>query len=222
MGLDVVKGDKKTDAGSVLRIFGSGFDYSENDLDALIMKMKSGEVETAYAYGKPIHRKQATWRLPETVGYGFGQANTNFALPEEQWPALCRHAIEWVRNVDPHARHNAVHVNLYPIEVQGRRVASGVGAHADNEPELVKGSSIWSISAYKNKGDRRRFKILERDRKTAASEPIDLEDGDVLAMQGRFQEQYLHAVVGTKRAGAGVRINLTVRHLKERSPSPEL
>jgi len=103
--------------------------------------------------------------------------------------------------------HNAVFANWY---------ASGqdsVGAHSDNETDLVKGSCIISISL----NAARTFRVKKKPTCDASSEvekvDFQLEDGDVFVMGGAFQREFLHEVPKKARmVGDQRRINLTIRN----------
>ncbi len=80
----------------------------------------------------------------------------------------------------------------------------GMGWHADNEKELVKNSSIASLSI----GADRRFLFKHRESKKKVE--IVLESGSILDMKGEIQENWLHSLPKSKKI-ISPRINLTFR-----------
>jgi alkylated DNA repair dioxygenase AlkB len=95
---------------------------------------------------------------------------------------------------------NCVLCNLY---TQGQDYMS---LHSDNERELGSEPVIASVSF----GETRIFQIQRKDK----SEKIDIElnDGDVLFMRGKFQEFWNHGIKKTAKEKAA-RINLTFRYI---------
>ncbi len=97
---------------------------------------------------------------------------------------------------------NSVLVNLY------RDGADSVAWHADDEPELGAEPVIASVSL----GATRTFK-LKHQTDSSLRHSMELVDGNLLIMQGRTQQCWMHAV--PKRAKAvGPRINLTFRTVR--------
>jgi len=98
----------------------------------------------------------------------------------------------------PPATFNSVQLNRY----NGPRHT--LGMHADDEPDLLKGAPIVSVSF----GCTREFRIQRKDGK---GEPMTLElaDGSFLLMGGAMQTHYLHGV--PPGGQTGLRFNLTFR-----------
>jgi len=98
----------------------------------------------------------------------------------------------------PAATFNSVQLNRY----NGPRHT--LGMHADDEPDLLKGAPIVSVSF----GCTREFRIQRKDGK---GQPMTLElaDGSLLLMGGAMQSHYLHGV--PPGGQTGLRFNLTFR-----------
>lgn len=97
-------------------------------------------------------------------------------------------------------RFNFVLCNLYP---DGK---AGLGWHADNEPEVMEGSTIASISL----GAEREFRLKKRG--TNVEQHVVLENTSLLLMQGDTQQHYLHSV--PKDGSTQPRLNFTFRLLR--------
>ena len=100
---------------------------------------------------------------------------------------------------------NSVLINWY------RNGQDGMGWHSDDEPELGVDPTIASLSL----GATRNFDFRERQNH-AAKIRYELATGDLLIMKRGAQSIWQHALPKTKRVKAG-RINLTFRHIMERS-----
>ena len=107
--------------------------------------------------------------------------------------------------------YSGVHCNLYP---SGK---AGVQPHADNEPHLLPGLPIVSCTLLAGVHRARPFAIYLPPRKKGAAPEVVAEvllgHGDVVVMQGRMQQAFLHGVAPTTKAEYrhAARINLTVR-----------
>lgn len=97
------------------------------------------------------------------------------------------------------AEYNSCLLNFYHSGEEG------MGWHTDDEKELVKHSSIASMSI----GAERRF--LFKHRITKEKSEILLENGSILDMQGEIQDNWLHSLPKTKKISEP-RINLTFRN----------
>jgi alkylated DNA repair dioxygenase AlkB len=87
-----------------------------------------------------------------------------------------------------------------------------IGAHSDDESQLVENSTIISISL----GATRKFRIRSKDDKNYRYD-VDLESGTAAIMMDDMQKRYKHEIVkvsGKKGAGIGRRINVTFRKFK--------
>jgi alkylated DNA repair dioxygenase AlkB len=102
--------------------------------------------------------------------------------------------------------YSGILVNWYP---DGEHY---IGAHSDDERDLVKGAPIYSFSY----GASRTFRFHE---KTGGSKVIDipLDDGTMVAMCGDCQKEFKHSVPKTKSC-KNMRINLTVRAFAKKQP----
>lgn len=82
--------------------------------------------------------------------------------------------------------------------------SEGMGWHRDNEPELVRGVPIASISL----GATRRFDVRHRKSRKVLS--VELQPGSLLVMTGSIQEHWEHRLAVSQRIKEE-RINLTYR-----------
>lgn len=100
---------------------------------------------------------------------------------------------------DEGAKYNAIFVNWYD---GGEHY---IGAHSDDEKDLVEGSSIYSFSF----GDSRVFRITGKGNINYKKDLL-LKDGMMVVMGGDFQKELKHSVL-KKRGSKEKRINFTVR-----------
>jgi len=105
-------------------------------------------------------------------------------------------ALEECRGVES-VVFNSVQLNRY----NGPRHT--LGLHADNEPDLMKGAPIASVSF----GFPRQFRIQHMDDKDEVHN-LELSDGSWCVMAGAMQQKYLHGIPVGER---GLRFNLTFR-----------
>ena len=139
----------------------------------------------AAAFGEQGMRYKYSGRTEEAAGWG-----PLLALKQDLEQAL-------------DVRLNFCHANLY------RNGQDCIAWHADDEPGIVAGSTIVSVSL----GAERDFVIRRTvDRKDKVS--VKLAHGSVLTMEGSMQEHYQHSVPRRKRVDQA-RVNLTFRLLKE-------
>lgn len=100
--------------------------------------------------------------------------------------------------------------------VLGNRYFSGadaMGWHQDNEPGLVSGAPIASVSL----GASRTFAF--RHIASRETRKIQLDHGSLLVMGGLCQDRWQHALLKTARP-SGERINLTFRVMQDRFALP--
>ena len=83
-----------------------------------------------------------------------------------------------------------------------------IGWHSDDETQLDKNSSIYTISL----GSERTFKIREKKNKLNVNK-FTLENNDFLIMGGNFQKYYQHHLPKTKKCKSS-RISITLRSFK--------
>jgi alkylated DNA repair dioxygenase AlkB len=92
-----------------------------------------------------------------------------------------------------------------------------IGSHADDERQLVPQSPIVTLTfcqpaAGEKKAQPRVFRI--RDRKSRIIRDVPTDNGLVLIMGGRFQQQFKHEIVkvtGKRASKMGPRISITLR-----------
>lgn len=97
-------------------------------------------------------------------------------------------------------RFNSVLLNYY------RNERDSMGMHADDEPELGPEPAIASVSF----GATRSFVLRHKCSKRTIK--LDLTDGSLLLMAGKFQQAWLHGINKLSRP-TGPRVNLTFRYI---------
>lgn len=116
------------------------------------------------------------------------------------WPNSLNTIRTFIRTTGIEPEPNFCLLNQYEPE-------AGLGWHSDDEPDLVPGAPIWSLSL----GHPANFRV----RRKGSVEPIldiTLRHGDLLTMEGdEFQARFQHSVTPPR---GGERINLTFRTLK--------
>ena len=88
-----------------------------------------------------------------------------------------------------------------------------IGAHSDNERQLVNESAIASISI----GAERKFRIRDKLSKAIKCD-VDMPNGTVFVMGGQMQTEFTHEVPkinGKKGDAVGRRINITFRQFRK-------
>jgi alkylated DNA repair dioxygenase AlkB len=86
-----------------------------------------------------------------------------------------------------------------------------IGAHSDDESQLVSGASIYSFSY----GQTRRFIIKSKNKKSKEKVEVALKGNTLVIMAGKdFQKNYTHQVPKELKI-KGKRINITLRLFKE-------
>ena len=167
----------------------------------------------------PFNSKTFLLRKQATFGarYAFArQANAYVPGPPSDWPRAVQDALTFARDVATvkgiaPAYYGGVHVNLYPSG------AAGVQPHTDDEPHLLLGWPIVSCTLLAGERRARPFAIYlpsaQKGRAPLKVAEILLQHGDVVVMQGRMQQAFLHGVAPTHKAAfrQARRINLTVR-----------
>lgn len=149
------------------------------------------ESETYSFGGKPVQtrRKSCAFGAPGLTYRYSGVTRPALPLP----PALGLSM--------PPGEYNFVLANLYP---DGK---AAIGAHADDEEDIVAGSPIAAISL----GATRRLVFLDREGKRAAE--VVLEHGSLLVMAGETQKHFKHAIPAQPSVRAP-RVSLTFRSIR--------
>lgn len=146
--------------------------------------------------------KTPRWQQTYLRNYYFsGMTHKALPLPEQLQPFL-----DWANTVSSDVIYNQVLVNFY---ANGNHY---IGAHSDDEKQLVPLSPVLSISL----GQERTFRI--RDKRTHdIVVDIRMPSNTYVMMCGKMQEKYLHEVPkvsGTKGSLMDKRINITFRVFK--------
>lgn len=142
------------------------------------------------------------------------------AVPIQDAPALVRDACSTLSSLTDLKEHNAVLMNWYDASL-----GEYMGAHSDDERELITGAPIISLSWCSPSAHFRRFRLTPRpgvgDALLPAGEGgkmpgvLHLRDGCLVVMGGDCQATHKHELMKVRsrepEESAGRRINLTVR-----------
>jgi alkylated DNA repair dioxygenase AlkB len=156
---------------------------------------------------------ETPWRAESVVVYGkrhlqprltawYGEASYTYSglrlapLPWTQLLLVIRAAVEAACG----QRFNSVLLNRY------RDGRDSMGMHSDDEPELGDEPVIASLSF----GTTRTF--ILRHKRNKQTLRLELEDGSLLLMSGRLQENWVHGINKSSRP-LGERLNLTFRYI---------
>lgn len=154
------------------------------------------ERPTLTAYGKQhaIPRQQV-WFADDGCDYLY----SGLMICAQPWPHyLLRLRLQLEQEFSQ--PFNGVLVNHY------RDGLDRMGWHSDDEPEMVAGSKVISVSI----GAERDFDIRHKQR--AEQHRISLASGDMLVMHAAMQRQWLHSLPQRKKLRSD-RLNLTFRQL---------
>lgn len=158
-----------------------------------------------------IHGKNLTcprWNESYLNSYAFsGQIALVNPNPDKYFVTL----LWWINRQDPDNEHkfNQILVNWY------ENGNDYIGAHSDDEKQLIQGSEVVTISL----GATRTFRIRPKHRGIVEwlKKDFEVKSGDVLIMGGSIQSQFTHEIVkinGEKGRNVGRRISVTLRKFK--------
>ena len=170
---------------------------SENHFNTL-WPLHPEEHAEVMIYGKltPIPRYQRSYGRD----YKFsGVVSKGYPIPPEIQPYL-----DWVNSLG-YGEFNEILLNWYE---DGSHY---IGAHSDDESQLVPGSPIVTLTLCLP-GEPRKFRIRDRNKKIVKD--ILTTNGMALVMGGDFQKQFKHEIVkmtGNAAKKAGARISITFR-----------
>lgn len=169
---------------------------SEPEADALLswmLRTAPWQQEQVTMYGKThIVRRQSC-----AFGPGITYKYSGVTRVGAPWPDV----IKWALNrVSAHGRFNFALCNLYP---DGE---AKLGAHADDEPEILPDTTIIGISL----GSARDF-ILSDTSGTRAK--VNLAHGSAIFMEGACQRFLKHAVPARAKVHSP-RVNITFRQMR--------
>lgn len=141
--------------------------------------------------------------LRTTVSYGNCDLQYTYS-GRRQDAKLWTEQLETIKNKLDDSGVNFVLINRYP---SGN---AGIGWHADDEKDIVKDSTIYSLSLE----DTRRF-LLRSTKTQEIVLDIELPPGSLLTMEGATQKHLQHSVPATtaKAHRDKVRYNLTFRSI---------
>jgi alkylated DNA repair dioxygenase AlkB len=166
-----------------------------------IWDLNNNKQDVVIIFGKPTECPRYTQTYMRDYKYS-GTQHKAVALPEKLKPYL-----EWANSLKPNQTYNQVLLNWYKDGTQY------IGAHCDDEKEIVKEHPIVSISL----GETRTFRIREKETKEIVSD-ISMKNQTYLIMCGDMQKKYTHEVPkvsGKKGEEMGRRINITFRKFKD-------
>jgi alkylated DNA repair dioxygenase AlkB len=154
------------------------------------------EHEKVIMFGKEITTKRkVAFYANDGITYTYSQ---KIKVGKAWTPALLN--IKKIVEEYTSQKYNACLLNLYHNGLEG------MGWHSDDEKEIIKNSSIASLSL----GADRKFSFKHKISKETLS--IMLESGSLLEMKGVLQKNWLHALPKTTKA-LTPRINLTFRQM---------
>jgi len=154
------------------------------------------EHEKVIMFGKEITTKRkVAFYANDGITYTYSQ---KIKVGKAWTPALLN--IKKIVEEYTSQKYNACLLNLYHNGLEG------MGWHSDDEKEIIKNSSIASLSL----GADRKFSFKHKISKETVS--IMLESGSLLEMKGVLQKNWLHALPKTTKA-LTPRINLTFRQM---------
>ena len=142
----------------------------------------------------------------KTQAYGTNYTYSNQTAKIIPMPEILNPFLNYAKKLT-NCDYNGILVNWYE---NGK---SYIGAHGDNETNIIKGSPILSISL----GGTRKFRIRKRvGKKKIIVKDFMLKDRDVFTMEGKdFQKKLTHEIVRTAKTNIKPRINMTFRLFKK-------
>lgn len=152
-------------------------------------------------YGKTyITERQVVWMGDENADYSYS-GHTHISIPwtAEVWDV--KQKIEFLlKEQGIEITFNSCLLNYYPTG------NSGMGYHADDEPELGFEPLIAALSL----GETRKF-VFKHNR---TKENVELfpENGELIVMRGSTQDHWKHTITKTTKSNQG-RISLTFRYI---------
>ena len=185
-----------------------GLDVDE-DLFSHLWEMHPPEYGKVVMFGKEV----ATPRWHQTYGKQYTFSGNTLETQPLDDPYL-KKLVRWVNK---HARQNSLAVGDVPHNgVLINWYADGnhyIGAHADDERQLVRDSPIYSFTF----GQERTFKVTSKKNMPEGEQidPLEIQmaDNTFLIMGGKMQRYYKHEVPKAKKSEGdmGPRINITIR-----------
>ena len=143
-------------------------------------------------------------RFQKLYGNGSYKYSGSEVVGDPNIPLIVDRALTIARGMYPKFEWNGALVNWYPDG------SSYIGAHSDDEKDLVPGAPILSFSL----GGIRTFRIKKKTEATSGEiQKMDFKTypNSLIVMQGKMQSEYKHEVPKTKKF-VEPRINITVRN----------
>jgi len=154
-------------------------------------------------YGKVMDTPR--WQQSYLQDYSFS-GMTHPALP---LPAEFSQFLRWANSLYDDTVFNQVLINWYG---GGQDY---IGAHSDDESQLVSGSPVASISLYEEEHTPRIFRITTKTTPKKKHDVV-MDNKMFVVMGGDFQKLYKHQVpkMGETKRKVGRRINITFREFR--------
>ena len=168
-----------------------------DELLGWMLAMDDWEREAPVIFGRPRPTKRMSCAFGD-IGLRYRYSGqVKVAKP---WPAVLFYVLTELRE-DLETPFNYALCNLYP---DGE---AGIGAHADDEAAIVKGSHIVGLSL----GAERDFIISTKEGERVTS--VELEHGSLVAMWDDTQAHYKHALPPRTKVSKP-RVSITFRSMK--------
>ncbi len=192
---------------SWLRLIPNIVQLSAIEFSAL-WQMKPKEQDRIILFGKKHKIPRYQRFYADKLAYSYS-GKTMIGYPIENQTLL--RALAYVNRLEPNLEYNGILLNWYET---GKH---SMGAHADDEKELISLASIYSISF----GGSRIFRIRSKksNNKPAKKWDISLGNGDLLIMGGETQLHFKHEIIKTVKL-VEPRINLTIRAFNKLAQRP--
>lgn len=170
---------------------------SAADLLGWMLTEAPWQTETPVIFGVPrtVKRKTCAFGNPGVTYRYSGMTKT--AMP---WPSVMQ-KVHQRASLAAGVAFNFCLANLYPDG------DAGIGAHADDEADIIVGSPIIGISL----GSTRDFVVTRKTGERVLSQA--LEHNSAIIMRGAVQENFKHAVPPRKRVKTS-RVSLTFRSMR--------
>ena len=178
-----------------------------------IWRSKPKEQPIGLIMGIPVQFPRYTQSFGQDYTFA-GQTATAKDLIE--LPSFLKGVLKCIQKRDPNV--NGVLLNYYDSEL-----GHYIGKHSDDEKQLIKGSTIYSLTLCNTEDHYRRFRLTPKKRNRDEEDPngtttqliYALHNGDMFEMGGDCQSTHYHEIMKARERddceSYGRRINVTFR-----------